>query len=230
MGQKLYSLKSIAARMRSALGNTNSSICQPPHNKSGTATRIPNGKQMAKQCSTAQPGAVLTVICGAMAMAVSKWQTAQSRAQSRLLLPISKRLHGSNTDTNTPAVVRIASRCCVTVIVAAMQAGCRYAAAKIVAAGIAGCFFGFLAAIERHSLTKSQRSTSPSIAMWLSVKAHHQVIAEIQQQCGAVTVLSQYLASDKCADCVDLPIPALAAAKHWEGMPSLWSVAILIKP
>lgn len=28
----------------------------------------------------------------------------------------------------------------------------------------------------------------------------------------------------------DLPIPALAAAKHWEGMPSLWSVAILIKP
>lgn len=28
----------------------------------------------------------------------------------------------------------------------------------------------------------------------------------------------------------DLPIPALAAAKHWDGMPSLWSVAILIKP
>ncbi len=26
------------------------------------------------------------------------------------------------------------------------------------------------------------------------------------------------------------PMPALAAAKHWEGMPSLWSVAILIRP
>ena len=25
-------------------------------------------------------------------------------------------------------------------------------------------------------------------------------------------------------------MPALAAAKHWDGIPSLWSVAILIRP